>query len=333
MKIMFLFSGLVSLFFLSTLFASDDPQHIPDSNQFSFTYHVTVKDLPKDSSKFNLWIPVAKDTFQQDIKDRKISSPVPYKVLKDARYGNEFLFLDFKEIPKRPIDIQIAYQVETKGKRSRFDRASIKNQVEDDFDIYLGASRLVVMNDEIKELARKATSRATTDLAKARGIYDYVIKHMAYDKSGTGWGQGDTMYACNVGKGNCTDFHSLFISLSRVSGIPARFKIGAQIPWDQTEGDIGYHCWAEFYLPQYGWIPVDASEAWKNSKLKEYYFGSTDPGKFTISMGRDIPLKPKQVGKPINIFIYPYAEVDGEPFNEIETNFTFKKVVLKGASI
>ncbi len=62
------------------------------------------------------------------------------------------------------------------------------------------------------------------------------------------YGRGDAVYACGVRTGNCTEFHSFFISLARSVGIPARFSIGASIPSDRNEGGLdGYHCWVEFY--------------------------------------------------------------------------------------
>ena len=96
---------------------------------------------------------------------------------------------------------------------------------------------------------------------------------MKYDKTGTGWGRGDTLWACDSKRRNCTDFHSLFMSMARSQGIPARFEIGFPIPAAKTSGEIpGYHCWSEFYLNRKGWVPVDISEAWKNQAKKDYYF-------------------------------------------------------------
>ena len=90
------------------------------------------------------------------------------------------------------------------------------------------------------------------------------------EKSGTGWGRGDAMFACDARTGNCTDFHSYFIALARAVGIPARFAIGATIPADKTEGTIeGYHCWAEFFADG-RWVPVDISEAWKKSSVRRF---------------------------------------------------------------
>ena len=100
------------------------------------------------------------------------------------------------------------------------------------------------------ELAVKVTEGKTTPLDKARAIYDYVFTTMRYDKTGTGWGHGDVLYACDAKKGNCTDFHSLFIAMARSQGIPARFEIGFPLPPDKHSAEIaGYHCWSDFFEP------------------------------------------------------------------------------------
>ena len=147
---------------------------------------------------------------------------------------------------------------------------------------------------------------------------------MAYDKTMPGWGRGDTRRACLLGKGNCTDFHSLFISMARAERIPARFKIGVVIPQEPSGVIPGYHCWAEFYEKGQGWVPVDASEAWKHPELADYYFGAHDPNRFLISVGRDIQLVPRQQGEPVNIFFSPYVEVDEQAFSDVGVEVRFK---------
>jgi Transglutaminase-like superfamily len=125
-------------------------------------------------------------------------------------------------------------------------------------------------------------------------------------------------------RGNCTDFHSLFIGMMRAAGIPARFEIGFPLPADQHDGPIpGYHCWAQFYVEPYGWIPVDASEAWKHPDKKDYFFGAHDDNRLQFTVGRDIRLNPAQQSDPLNYFIYPYAELDGKPF-ALESKFSFR---------
>jgi len=111
--------------------------------------------------------------------------------------------------------------------------------------------------------------------------------------------------------------------MMRAAGIPARFEIGFPLPEDQHDGTVpGYHCWAEFYVEPYGWIPVDASEAWKHQDKKDYFFGAHDDNRVQFTVGRDIRLDPPQQGAPLNYFIYPYGELDGKPL-ALASQFTF----------
>jgi transglutaminase-like putative cysteine protease len=164
-------------------------------------------------------------------------------------------------------------------------------------------------------------------VAKAKAAYDYLFTNMRYDKTGSGWGRGDAVWACDAKRGNCTDFHSPFIGMLRVDGIPARFDIGFPLPENKDKGDIaGYHCWAEFYARKTGWIPVDISEAWKAKQKEDYFFGSVDANRVQLSTGRDIALSPKQDGPALNYFVYPYVEVDGKPYDKLDKQFSFEEV-------
>ncbi len=308
-------------------------QSASPQNQFAFTYTVRVPSIPQSANDIKIWIPLAKSDEHQEILNLQIESPYPYKVYEDKDYGNKILHLSFDKVPAENLELTIRYDVAVHGDQTNYEvlkkehpAVSQLRKEEEKFRLYLASQSLLVINDQVRQIVREITQGKQTDLDKAKAIYDYVIAHMVYDKSGTGWGRGSTVHACEVGRGNCTDFHSLFISLCRASGIPARFKIGAQIPSGQSEGTLGYHCWAEFYLPEAGWIPVDTSEAWKHPELRDFYFGSHDPGKFFISLGRDIALQPLQKGDPVNIFLDPYIEIDGKPFGSVKPQFFFRKM-------
>ena len=153
------------------------------------------------------------------------------------------------------------------------------------------------------------------------------MQHMQYDKSRPGFGRGDARWACESRFGNCTDFHSLFISIARGRKVPSRFEMGFPLPGDAREGTVGgYHCWAHFYVDGKGWIPLDISEADKHPSLRRYYFGNLSADRFSLSRGRDLVLSPPQSGPPLNYFVYPYVEVDGEvwPQEKIEKHFRFR---------
>jgi transglutaminase-like putative cysteine protease len=146
---------------------------------------------------------------------------------------------------------------------------------------------------------------------------------MRYMKYGSGWGQGDAVYACQALTGNCSDFHSYFIALARSIGIPARFAVGATIPSERDEGGIdGYHCWAEFFADD-KWWPVDISEGDKYTPLATYYFGHHPANRFELSRGRDLLVVPGPASGPINFLAYPVLEIDGRPAKaDVEFSFT-----------
>jgi len=296
-----------------------EAQAFPTQRQFSLTYEATLRDFPAEAEEVRLWIPLAKTREGQVVTKRIITTSRHYDITTESVHGNDLLFMELTQPFPEVLNVRIDYEANVA------EADFLEKNKEQTPDLYLQSSRLMVVNDEVRKIAAEKINQAETWNEKARAIYDYVIGHMEYNKSIPGWGKGDTGRACLLGKGNCTDFHSLFISVAQASEIPARFKIGFTIPREPAGVITGYHCWAEFYEPSKGWQPVDASDAWKHPELKEAYFGKFDANKFLLSVGRDVMLAPPQAAEPINILFYPYVEIDGEPWQtNIETKFTYQ---------
>ena len=324
------------------IFSAASSAKISDSNRvrsFELTYGVQLESLPEEADQIQIWVPLAKTDRHQQVRTREIQTAYPYQILVDPEYDNDILYLSLERPVPEQLNISIRYEAEVREvshpiRGTRFTSPVQTEGVER--DLYLSSRSFMVVNGRIQKLAASVTAGKETPLEKARAIYDYVIGHMTYEKETPGWGDGDTLRACDLATGNCTDFHSLFISLARASDIPARFRIGLPVPSDRTEGKIaGYHCWAEFFVDGAGWVPVDASEAWKHRERKEYFFGTYDPNRLAVSTGRDIRLGFESAQGPVNIFFYPRVEVDGELFDGVETKFHFQDLTMtakKGGS-
>ena len=291
------------------------------SRDITLTYRAKIQDLPQDAGEVQVWVPLASSRDRQEILRREVRAPAGYTITRDPVYQNDILHFSLTPPVQEPLEVEINYEVRL-GQEVDTGAPQLPTA---DLQRYLEPSGLVIVDDEIRARAREATAGRTTLTDRARGIYDYVIRHMTYDKTTPGWGRGDTRRACLIGKGNCTDFHSLFISMARAEHIPARFKIGLVVP-PGSSGEIpGYHCWAEIYVEGQGWVPVDASEAWKRPERTDYYFGGREPNRVLISVGRDIELVPPQRDKPVNIFLAPYIEVNGRAFEHVKTEFRFQE--------
>ncbi|HUK24644.1 MAG TPA: transglutaminase domain-containing protein [Terriglobales bacterium] len=296
------------------------------SRHFTFHYGFTVKNISA-GQKVRIWFPQAHSDQFQEVKVISASGDLPLKRTHESQFGNEMYYAAVSRAKQSELHFEIVYDV------VRHERLILGREIphlelaqlpEKQRKQFLAPDKLVPTSGLPADLAAKTTAGKTTTLEKARAIYDYVFDNMRYDKSGTGWGHGDVLYACNAKHGNCTDFHSLFISMARSQGIPARFEIGFPLPDDKHSGEIaGYHCWADFFDPHHGWVPVDISEAWKHPTKKDYFFGAHDDNRVQFSLGRDLTLSPRQDGPPLNYFVYPYVEVDGQAYPNVSNAFSF----------
>lgn len=299
------------------------------SREFDFTYSVRLPNLPKNIRSLRIWIPVATTNKHQNVKLLKISGTVPLRITHEPEYGDRMAYVEIRHPHFKSASFKLVYHV----MRREYSIGSFRQLMRVDNKLakttpslarFVEPDRLIPIDGEIKEVANKATTGQKGEIAKAHAIYDYVFHHMRYDKSGTGWGHGNAVWACNAKHGNCTDFHSLFIGMMRAEGIPARFVIGFPLPPGKLQGTIpGYHCWAEFYVSSKGWVPVDISEAWLNPSKYGFFFGSVDANRVRFSAGRDITLVPKQAGPPVNYFVYPYVEANGKPYTDVQNHFSF----------
>jgi len=299
--------------------------NVPQSRTVDFNYEVFIENIPEHTQELRIWFPYLSETPYQEIQKVDIEPQENANISYDKTYHNKILNYRITSPQNSPLKFNVRYRIKRLEYSKHVSTSSFLS--EEDLRRYLQADQLVTISPKIKEMAEEITQAKTTTMDKARAIYDYVLKNVSYDKTIPGWGNGDTERVCLLKAGNCTDFHSLFISLARASGIPAKFVMGVPLANDKREGEIpGYHCWAEFYDEQLGWVPVDISEAWKNKSKYEYYFGAIGADRLEISVGRDIVLEPNVGAEPLNYFLYPYVEVDGNKFLQVKTSFRFKDV-------
>lgn len=290
---------------------------------FQFTYEVHANQLPVDAKSLSVLVPVPKSNKHQSIRNLTIESNATYAIKNGSEFSNRYLVVNMtKGQIKDSFNLSMTFKV----KRNPIESNKAYQKGSENLQRFQKADSLIPLNSQIRKEAEKALDGERSTMKKARAFYDYLVNSMTYDKSGEGWGRGDALYACNAKKGNCTDFHSLFIGMSRSEQIPARFHVGFPIPKEKKEGEIkGYHCWAEFFQGDKGWVPVDISEAWKDQDKKDYYFGSLDPYRVRFTSGRDVPVEIRNgVTKQLNYFVYPKLFKDGDAYTKFSTKFHFK---------
>jgi len=303
----------------------------PQQRKFRLDYGATLAQVPA-GAKVRVWIPVPPSTDHQQVTELARKLPSEAKLGQEAKYGNQMLYFETKGPEPGKVEFQISWEVRRSEVLGLGASSTAKTISPEERKKFLAPDAKVPVGDA-KPLALLGGAQLPSEpIALARVLYDKVDDHVEYSKvKGPGWGRGDTLWVCDSRFGNCTDFHSLFISLARSKGLPAKFEIGFPLPpvdGKTTSGEIkGYHCWAYFFIDGHGWVPVDISEADKLPKMKDYYFGNLTADRVTFTTGRDLVLEPKQDGEPLNFFVYPYIEVDGKPYEgdaKVQRQFLFQ---------
>lgn len=300
-----------------------------DAKERMGTVTVEVKlNSPADAKNVKLWLPYPMSDRNQDITGVAVSGNYAgMGVYREPKDGVSSLYAEWKA-PLKERTLTYSFTVERKEVVTKNFPKSEAPLSKNEMKQYLDNSHLGGSEKRVKEIAAEITKGKKTVFNKSRAVYDWVIDNMRRDPNVKGCGLGEIERLLTDKAGKCADIHSVYIALTRAAGVPARDVYGIRMHKDK-EGDITkfQHCWAEFYLPGYGWVVVDPADVLKfkleknpsAEELKtkrEYFFGAVDESRIALNNGEHVLLNPVQNGEPLLYFMYPYAEADGKPLNE-----------------
>ncbi len=287
-------------------------------------------DMSSHPGKARLWIPYPVSDRYQTIEGVKIEGDYSYSGIYSAPgTGTLMLYAEWPEkTAKRTLNLSLTAKArERKTPVLKDTGEPVPHEVKE----YLKSTRLVPTDGKVGALAAKIVKGKKGILARARAVYDWVVKNTYRDPSIKGCGLGIVERTLAKRGGKCADISTVFVALARAAGVPARDVFGLRLG-KKPEQDItgSFNCWAEFYLPGTGWVQVNPADVRKimlkeDLDLKEakpyidYYFGAVDEYRIVlVREGRDMVLSPEQEGGPINYFMYPYAEVGGRALDYID---------------
>jgi hypothetical protein len=312
-------SVILALFL--TCIAAGHSNAAPRVRDFTFIYSATVTGL-EPRSVAHIWLPLPQSSPEQSVREVSRDLPAAAQEGKEPKYANAFLYFTAQANPAGSIPCRLVFHVH---REEMCDKAADSTDAAQ-LDLFRKADAKVPVDGKPVTLL-VGLSLPADELRLGRTLYDLVDDRMEYRKDKPGWGAGDAVWACDSRFGNCTDFHSLFISLARSQHLPAKFEIGFGLPEARGNGEVaGYHCWAKFKPQGRGWVPVDISEANKHPQKRDYFFGHLCENRVAFTTGRDLILNADQKGPPLNFFIYPYVEVDGKPLaaDQVKKSFAYQ---------
>ena len=283
---------------------------IPNINPFEFlgtqTFKVARAKLPK-SGLLQLWFPMPVMTSAQS--DVRVIAMTPQKYLKALPKTDVDIALAYFEVPLETLDQDL--NIEIKFMFKRYEQRFIIDPANcGEYDVesplykkYTRSNKNTAITPEIKAKAESIVAGERNPYLAAKKIYDYIVNNVEYSfMPHLALGvleKPESVFVHEHGYGDCGAQSMYFAALCRSIGIPAKSSGGYQL----VPGFAGPHFWAEFYLSNYGWVPVDTSIAqtvdrsigatnMQKKRFKEYFFGNMDPYRYNIQRETDALVTP-----------------------------------------
>jgi transglutaminase-like putative cysteine protease len=185
-----------------------------------------------------------------------------------------------------------------------------------DFPAEYLAERLphIRFSPELRRTAAEIVGGETNALAKARRIFHWINSSIRYHaEEEYGIIPSFSERGLTRRRGDCGIQATLFVTLCRAAGVPARWQSG----WQTRPGNVDMHDWTEIYVAPWGWLPVDPSYGLNKSDdpaVREFYFGHQDSYRMIVNLdyGRALtPAKASLRSEPAD-FQRGEVEVDGK---------------------
>ncbi|QJR13594.1 transglutaminase-like domain-containing protein [Usitatibacter palustris] len=308
------------------------------------TFEVTTKvEILKPAGATKVWIPLPsiKSDYQDTLANDWTSNSSQAHVVTDGKYGAKMLLAEWGPGEKLPV-VEVTTRVITKNRTDSL--VAIKG-VKLDADtraFYTEATEFMPTDGLVKQTAQEIVKGKTTDMEKARAIYEWIVDNTFRDPKTIGCGRGDVkvMLETRNLSGKCADLNALYVALARSVGLPARDIYGVRV----AKSAFGYrslgagtenitraqHCRAEVFVNGAGWIAVDPADVRKVvleekpqpvtladpvvPPVREKLFGAWEMNWMAYNDAHDVKL-PGSTGEKLAFLMYPQAETGGVRVN------------------
>lgn len=256
---------------------------------------------------------------------------------RDPHYGADMLALSWEASENKP-SVEVRSRFQTRDRAVDLSAPGKPVPLSSaERALALKATALLPTDGIVKATSDSVARAGTTDIEKARLIYDWVVDHTFRDVKVRGCGVGDIasmLHMNNLG-GKCGDINALFVGLCRAAGIPARDIYGIRV----APSRFGYkslgaktevvskaqHCRAEIYLEGFGWVPADPADVTKVVReetaealppddprvlaARKVLFGAWESNWLPYNVAHDVDL-PGAKGETLGFLMYPQAETE-----------------------
>jgi len=317
------------------------------------TFEITTRvEILKPAGISRAWVPVPSiESDYQKIAGSSWSGNGSAKLARDGKYGAAMVVSEWSAAEKAPV-LEVVSTFSTRNRAVDFGKRNPAIKIDPATAQFSTAPTELIPTDGIvRKTAYEITRGKSSDVDKARAIYNWIVDNTFRDPKTRGCGVGDIKAMLETGNlgGKCADLNALYVGLARSVGLPARDVYGLRV----VKSDFGYrslgagspnvtraqHCRAEVFLTGYGWVPVDPADVRKVvleekaqpttladpivPPVRAKLFGAWEMNWLAYNEAHDIKL-PGSSGPAVAFLMYPQAETGKERLDSLDPdNFKY----------
>ncbi len=295
----------------------------PVTTTYRVEQNVVLSDLPAGAKSIKWWISIPDNERYQDLLDfAVVSAPGKWSVVRDPSRGNRFMLVEVAHPGASSLTTKVEFTLRRRSVFTEIDPARVTALTDSHRGLFADELRQdaphMKVTPRIAQLANETCGMENNVATQAKlllgAVADYA-DHYSKDPTKPKCSIGDAEDCMTNAGGCCTDLHSMFIALARARGIPARLQMGYRLR-EANEGkevDPGYRCWAEYFVPNYGWVSADIVEADDPKGLgRTRWFTGLTERRLWLNEGREFDLPGRsRTETRVNTMVIGYAEIDG----------------------
>jgi len=311
------------------------------------TFEVTTRvEILKPQGASRAWIPLPSvESDYQKVVGSNWSGNGRTSIARDPKYGAAMAVAEWSAAERAPV-VEVTSTFSTVNRATDFGRRDPSIKMDPAIAKFATAPTELIPTDGIvRRTAYEITRGKSTDIDKARAIYDWIVINTERNPKTRGCGVGDIKAMLETGdlSGKCADLNALYVGLARSVGLPARDVYGIRV----AKSEFGYrslgagspnitkaqHCRAEVFLTGYGWVPVDPADVRKVvleekpqpttladpvvPPVRAKLFGAWEMNWLAYNEAHDVKL-PGSSGPAIGFLMYPQGETGSERLDPLD---------------
>jgi transglutaminase-like putative cysteine protease len=317
------------------------------------TFEITTRvEILRPEGVSRAWIPLPSiESDYQKLIGNTWSGNGSVRKTTDPKYGAGMVVAEWSAGEKAPV-VEVTSSFATRNRAVDFSRRDPAIKLDAGTAKFATAATQLIPTDGIvRKTAYEITRGKSSDVDKARAIYDWIVDNTQRNPKTRGCGVGDIKAMLESGDltGKCADLNALYVGLARAVNIPARDVYGLRV----ARSDFGYrslgvgspnvtraqHCRAEVFLIGYGWVPIDPADVRKVvleekpqpttladpivPPVRSKLFGAWEMNWLAYNDAHDVKL-PGSSGPAVGFLMYPQAETGRERLDSLDPdNFKY----------